>query len=92
MKKILVVCGAGLVTATLVCKDIESILSHRKIDAQVLTCKATQIEGLIETVDVIVTSLYFEKDPNKPMVILQSLFGEEYQSQLEDKLLTLLKN
>lgn len=92
MKKILVVCGAGLITATLICKDIETILSHQKIEAQIISCKAKQAERMMSSVDVVVTSLHLEHDPGKPTIVLQSLFGEEYQLQLEKNLLALLIN
>ena len=92
MKKILVVCGAGLVTATLICKDIEIILESHRMEAKVIACKASEAASWIDSIDVIVTSLQFEENVNKPIVSLQSLFGLEYQYQLEEKLLELLKH
>lgn len=92
MKKILVVCGAGLVTATLICKDIETILNNHQLEATVVACKASDAGMWMDSVDVIVTSLHFGKDADKPIVALQSLFGLDYQYQLEEKLLELLKH
>jgi PTS system galactitol-specific IIB component len=56
MKKILVVCGAGVATSTVAAKKVEEKLRERGIEVKVDQCKATEIAYKLADCDLVVTT------------------------------------
>ncbi len=56
MKRILVVCGAGVATSTVAAKKIEEKLAARGIAVRVDQCKATEVAFKVRDCDLIVTT------------------------------------
>ena len=56
MKKILVVCGAGVATSTVAVKKIEEKLAERGVAIQVDQCKVTEVPYKADAYDLIVTT------------------------------------
>ena len=56
MKKILVVCGAGVATSTVAVKKIEEKLGQRGVKIQVDQCKVTEVPYKAAAYDLIVTT------------------------------------
>jgi len=55
-KRILVVCGTGIATSTVVARKLEEELEKRGIEVETRQCKAAEVEGRLEGVDLIVTT------------------------------------
>ena len=56
MKRILVVCGAGVATSTVAAKKIEEKLAERGVQVQVTQAKATEVPFKIKDCDLVVTT------------------------------------
>lgn len=69
MKKILVACGTGIATSTVVTLKIREALKAKGIDADVQQCKVSEI-GSKTGISLIVTTTTYE-NPNVP--VLRSL-------------------
>lgn len=69
MKKILVACGTGIATSTVVTLKLQEALKNRGIAADVKQCKVSEI-GSKTDVDLIVTTTTYD-NPNVP--VLRSL-------------------
>ena len=65
MKKILVACGTGIATSTVVTLKLQEALKARNISADVKQCKVSEI-GRRTDVDLIVTTTTYE-NPNIPV-------------------------
>jgi len=67
-KKILVVCGAGVATSTVVVKKLEQILGERGIAVQVDQCKVTEVPFKASAYDLIVTTTLLGEVQGTPVV------------------------
>ena len=68
MKKILVVCGAGVATSTVAVKKIEEQLAVRGVAAQVDQCKVTEVPYKADAYDLVVTTTNLGSAGNIPVV------------------------
>jgi len=55
-KRILIACGTGIATSTVVAKAIEEALKERGIDVITRQCKAAEVRSLVDQADLIVTT------------------------------------
>ena len=67
-RRILVVCGAGVATSTVVVKKLEQKLGERGIDVQVDQCKATEVAFKAAAYDLIVTTTLLGDVEGTPVV------------------------
>lgn len=59
-KKVLVACGTGIATSTVVTIKIQEALQKNNIDADVIQCKVAEIPSKIDGADLIVTTTVYE--------------------------------
>lgn len=55
-KRILVACGAGIATSTVVCDKVERLIKENKIDAEVIQCKIAEVASKQDEADLIVST------------------------------------
>jgi len=67
-KRILVVCGAGVATSTVVAKKLEEKLQEKGIDVETRQCKAAEVEGMLDNVDLIVSTTPVPDDIKVPAI------------------------
>jgi len=89
-KKILVACGTGIATSTVVAKGIEEYLKKRGINVTTRQCKATEVRSLAADADLIVTTTPLPKDIGKPVIhtlaFLTGIGKEAVLKQIEETL------
>lgn len=89
-KRILVVCGTAIATATVVSKAIEEALEKRGISADIRQCKANEISSFAQEADLIVTTTPVANDHDKPIILtlafITGIGKEEIIEQIIDKL------
>lgn len=56
MKKILIVCGAGVATSTVAAKKVEEKLRERGLEVKIEQCKATEVAFKAADYDLVVTT------------------------------------
>lgn len=62
MKKVLVACGTGVATSTVVTINIKEALQKANIAADVVQCKVSEIDSKISGADLIVTTTSYTND------------------------------
>ncbi|WP_394237681.1 PTS sugar transporter subunit IIB [Niallia oryzisoli] len=55
-KTVLVACGAGIATSTVVCNRVENLIKDNKIDANVVQCKIAEVASRQDGADLIVST------------------------------------
>lgn len=89
-KTILVSCGTGIATSTVVAKGIEEYLKERGIRVRTRQCKATEVPSLAADVDLIVTTTPLPKDLGTPVIhglaFLTGIGKEAVLKQIEEAL------
>lgn len=70
MKKlrILVVCGTGIATSTVVARKLEEKLAEKGFNIETRQCKASEVENRLEGVDLIVTTTPVPNDLGIPVI------------------------
>ncbi len=70
-QKIIVACGTGVATSTLVHQHLDGLLSRNHIDAEVCQCTFTEIEGNVDesTVVIIASSKVADEIGGIPVLV-----------------------
>ena len=67
-KTVLFACGTGIATSTVVAHAVEEAMKERGIRIASRQCKATEVAGQIDDVDLIVSTTQLPKDLGKPVI------------------------
>lgn len=67
-KLVLVACGTGIATSTVVCKRVEELLKANHIDARVIQCKIAEVGGYEDQADLLVTTTIPPREYKMPVV------------------------
>lgn len=60
MKKILVACGTGIATSTVVADKIKEVCENEKIDIIITPCKLKDVQSIVSDYDLLVTTGAFD--------------------------------
>ena len=55
--KIIIACGSGVATSTLIASKVEDILKKHNLKAQVIQCSLNEVDGLLKDATLVVTSM-----------------------------------
>jgi PTS system galactitol-specific IIB component len=67
-KLILVACGTGIATSTVVCKKVEDLIKANGINARIIQCKISEVPGYEEQADLLVTTTISSRNYKFPVV------------------------
>ena len=59
MKKIVIACGTGIATSTMVKDRVETILRKNGVPAKIIQCTLNEVDGYDGDVDLIITWLLY---------------------------------
>ncbi|MFR1317732.1 MAG: PTS sugar transporter subunit IIB, partial [Peptostreptococcus anaerobius] len=71
-KKILVACGAGIATSTVVCGKVEQLVKDNNIDAEIIQCKIAEVASKQDEADLIVSTTILPTTYKIPAIIATS--------------------
>ena len=90
-KTVLIACGTGVATSTVMAVAIEEALRERGLRVVIRQCKATEVPSMIDDVDLVVSSTMLPPNLSKPtFVTLAFLTGMGKDSMIE-KIVEVLK-
>ncbi|MDR0447981.1 MAG: PTS sugar transporter subunit IIB [Treponema sp.] len=55
--KIIIACGSGVATSTLIASKVEDIVKKNKLKAQIIQCSLNEVDGLAKDATLVVTSM-----------------------------------
>ena len=67
-KKIVIACGTGIATSTVVADKIENLCKREGIDALITQCKVSELDAYIHGADLIVTTTVLGKKSDVPVI------------------------
>lgn len=89
-KNVLVVCGLGVATSTVVGHYVEEIAKEKEINIQLTQCKAAEIFVYISDTDLIITTTALDNKYSVPMInaipLITGIGKEEIIKKIEDAL------
>ncbi len=90
-KKILVACGAGIATSTVVCNKVENLVKENNIDAEVVQCKIAEVASKQDGADLIVSTTILPTTYKIPAIIATAYITGINTKALDQKILDHLK-
>ncbi|MBS4535084.1 PTS sugar transporter subunit IIB [Clostridium sp. D2Q-14] len=91
MKKVLVACGNGIATSTVVASKIKDRLADEGIQATITQCKLLEVPSKAEDYDLVVTTGNYVGKISTPIVGAISLLTGIGQEEIFEKILSYLK-
>lgn len=68
LKTIIIACGAGVATSTIIVDRVNNLLREHNIQAKIIQCMIGDIDGHVSGADMIVTSMNLSKTYSIPVV------------------------
>lgn len=90
-KRILVACGAGIATSTVVCNRVENLVKDNNVDAEVVQCKIAEVKSMQEGADLIVSTTILPTQYNIPALSATAYITGINMEALDQKILDALK-
>lgn len=90
MKRIIVACGSGIATSTIISSKIDELLDEHHIDHSIVQCSLTEIDGYVADADLIVTSMDLQRDFSIPKVTAISLLTSVGEEETKEAILKAL--
>ncbi|MEA4873938.1 PTS sugar transporter subunit IIB [Anaerorhabdus sp.] len=92
MKRILIACGNGVATSTVVATKIREKCADEGLDVNVIQCKLLEVESKVEDFDLLVTTGKYSNDSiSIPIVGAISLLTGINEEETLDKIVSYLK-
>lgn len=83
MKKVIVACGTGIATSTVVCVKIKEALAANNVQAEIVQCKVNEIPSKIDGADLVVTTTSYSNDTVPVIRALSFLTGIGEEADLK---------
>ena len=90
-KRILVACGAGIATSTVVCDRVERLVKENGLDAEVIQCKIAEVASKQEGADLIVSTTILPTTYSIPALKATAYITGIGTEKLDEKILSYLK-
>lgn len=91
MKKIMVACGTGMATSTMIASKVREFLKHEKIDADVNQCQISELKHHDGKYDLFVTSMKLDAKFSTPIIVGTSFLIGMNEDKTKDEILKILK-
>lgn len=69
MKTIIIACGAGVATSTIITSSIEKLLQEKNMKYRIIQCSLREVKAYEDQGDIIVTSMPLKGDYKVPVVL-----------------------
>lgn len=90
-KRILVACGAGIATSTVVCDKVERLCKANNIDANIVQCKIAEVAGMQDNADLIVSTTILPTQYRIPAIKATGYISGIGMPALDEKILSYLR-
>lgn len=90
-KIILVACGAGIATSTVVCKKVEDLVAAHGINARIIQCKIVEVGNYEDKADLLVTTTISSREYKIPVVKAVNYLTNVNPDKIDQEILNALK-
>lgn len=92
MKTIIIACGSGIATSTMISMRVEELLNNNNIPNEIIQCSINEIDNYEDRGDVIVSSTQLQNEYSIPTVMGIGFISGIGADEAESKLLEILNN
>ena len=86
-KTVLVVCGTGVASSTIMSSAVQELLDRNKLDSQVIHCCYSQVKNYIAQADLVIASLDPPDQLERPVIKGTGFLTGEGVNELEETIL-----
>ncbi|MFP7171417.1 PTS sugar transporter subunit IIB [Terribacillus sp. 7520-G] len=90
-KQVLVACGAGIATSTVVNSAIEEMAKENKIDVNLIQIKIAEVNSYVDTADLLVTTAMVKTSYPFPVINARSFLTGIGLEETKEQILNELK-
>ena len=90
-KRVLVACGAGIATSTVVCSKLEELIKENNLDAEIVQCKIAECAAKQDEADLIVSTTILPTTYKIPAIKATAYITGINIKATEKKILEVLK-
>ncbi|WP_027955532.1 PTS sugar transporter subunit IIB [Halobacillus kuroshimensis] len=90
-KQVLVACGAGIATSTVVNGAIEEMAKENNLDVNLVQIKITEVGGYVDSADLLVTTAMTQKEYPFPVINARSFLTGIGTAATKEEILTALQ-
>jgi PTS system galactitol-specific IIB component len=90
MKTIIVACGAGVATSTIITSSIEKLLQEKNIKYRIIQCSLREVKSYEDQGNLIVSSMPLQGNYNIPVVLGLSFITGMGIDETKNKILSYL--
>ena len=87
MKTVVIACGTGVATSTVVVEKVKELLKKNGLEANIIQCTMGDIGGHADEADLIITTMQMEDTFSKPVVLGVSFLTGVGQEETERQIL-----
>ena len=92
MKKIVVACGTGMATSTIISEKIKELLNEHNIKCSITQCILGEIESHAQNADLIITSMKVQGKYSAPVVVGTAFLIGINEEMVKERILEILSN
>lgn len=92
MKKIVIACGAGLATSSMVKDKVEDLLKNNGISFKTIQCTLNEVENHDADVDLIITTMKVRKKYKAPVISGSAYLTGINEDVVTTQILNILKS
>jgi PTS system galactitol-specific IIB component len=89
-KTILVACGAGIATSTVVCDRLEELIKKNNLNAQVIQCKIGEVASKEKEADLIISTTILPKQYSIPAIRSMAYVTGIDEEKLDQEVIAIL--
>ncbi|HEY8804022.1 MAG TPA: PTS sugar transporter subunit IIB [Clostridium sp.] len=90
-KIVLVACGAGIATSTVVCEKVEKLIKENGINAQVIQCKIGEVASRENEANLIISTTILPKKYSIPAIKAVGYISGIGMAKLDEEIIRILK-
>ncbi|MCF6461375.1 PTS sugar transporter subunit IIB [Clostridium sp. Cult3] len=91
MKKVIVACGAGLATSTMIREKIETLLEENNIQCEIVQSTLNGIPSVLDNANLIITTMNVDEDYGVPLIQGSAFLTGINEDVVSDKVISILK-
>ena len=91
MKTILVACGAGIATSTVVCDRVEELIKLHKLNAQIIQCKIGEVASSEKDADLLLSTTILPQKYSIPTIRAMAYISGIGMEKLDEEIIRYLK-
>jgi PTS system galactitol-specific IIB component len=91
MSTVIVACGAGIATSTIVAQRVERLLKENGVRAQLVQCMISEVNSLQTHADLIISTTILPRKFDIPTIIATAYITGVGMEKIDQQILELLK-